>query len=85
MTKDESEIKAMSHRYGYIKSKRPAGHSFAALKNIWKTNKSSNRTKIPLFKSNDLSVIIYAAESWKVNEGMCQKLDVLRNMCLQIY
>ena len=56
----ESEIKARI---------RKASGAFAALKNIWKTNKISNRTKIRLFKSNVLSVLLYAAESWKVTKG----------------
>jgi len=38
--------------------------AFAVLKNIWKTNKISNITKIRLFKSNVLSVLLYAAQSW---------------------
>ena len=50
----ESEIKARI---------RKARGAFAALKNIWKTNKTSNRTKIRLFKSNVLGVLLYAAES----------------------
>ena len=47
----ESEIKARI---------RKARGSFAALKNIWKTNKISNRTKIRLFKSN--------AKCWKFSK-----------------
>ena len=51
--------------YIYIYSKseikariRKARGAFAALKNIWKTNKIGNRTKIRLFKSNVLSVLL---------------------------
>ena len=56
MTKDgnsESEIKA---RISKVRG------AFAALKNIWKTNKISNRTKIDLLKIYILSVLLYAAE-----------------------
>ena len=67
-----------------IKSRiRKARGAFAALKNIWKTNKISNRTKIRLFKSNVLSVLIYAAESWKVTKSICQMLEVFQNKCLR--
>ena len=69
----ESEIKARI---------RKARVAFAALKNIWKTNKISNRTKIRLFKSNVLSVLLYAAESWKVTKGICQMLEFFQNKCL---
>ena len=37
--------------------------AFAALKNIWKTKMISKKTKIRIFKSNVLSVLLYAAES----------------------
>ena len=67
--------------YGNLESEskariRKARGAFAALKNIWKTNKISNRTKIRLFKSIVLSVLLYAAESWKVTKGICQMLEV---------
>ncbi|XP_041362130.1 uncharacterized protein LOC121378097 [Gigantopelta aegis] len=55
--------------------------AFAALKNIWKTNKISNRTTIRLFKSNVLSVLLYEVESWKVTKGICQILEVFQNKC----
>ena len=64
----ESEIKA--------RIRKTKGHFRHALKNIWKTNKISNRTKIHLFESNVLSVLLYAAESWKVTKGVCQMLEV---------
>ena len=35
--------------------------AFAALKNIWKTKMISKKTKIRIFKSNVLSVLLYAA------------------------
>ena len=57
----ESEVKASINK---------ARGALAALRNIWKTNKISNRTKIRLFKSNVLSVLLYAAESWKVTRHM---------------
>ena len=56
VTKDgnsESEVKAMISK---------ARGAFAALKNIWKTNKISNRTKTRLFKSKIVSVLLNAAE-----------------------
>ena len=70
----ESDIKARI---------RKARGAFAALKNIWKTNKISNRTKIRLFKSNVLSVLLYAAESWKLTKSICQMLEVFQNKCLR--
>ena len=57
--KSESEVKASI-------SKTRA--TFAASKNIWKTN---NTTKIRIFKSNALRVLLYATESWKITKGLC--------------
>ena len=57
VTKDrntEAEIKTRINK---------ARGAFAALKNIWKTKMISKKTKIRSFKSNVLSVLLYAAES----------------------
>ena len=57
--------------------------AFAALKNIWKTKMISKKTKIRIFKSNVLSVLLYAAESWKVTKGICHMLEIFQNKCLR--
>ena len=77
LTKDgnsESELKARTSK---------ARRAFVALKNIWKTNKMINTTKICLLKSNVLSVLLYAAESWKVTKAIFQMLDVFQSKCLR--
>ena len=57
--------------------------AFAALKNIWKTNKIRNRTKISMFKSNVLNVLLYAVESWKVTRDISDARSFfLQNKCL---
>ena len=43
-----------------------AGGTFAALKNVWKSTKITTNTKIRIFKSIVLAVLLYGAESWKV-------------------
>ena len=40
-------------------------------------------TKIRIFMSNVLSVLLYAAESWKVTKGKCHMLEVFQNKCLR--
>ena len=77
VTKDgntEAEIKTRINK---------ARGAFAALKNIWKTKIISKKTKIRVFKSNVLSVLLYAAESWKVTKGICHMLEVFQNKCLR--
>ena len=43
----------------------------------------SKKTKIRIFKSNVLSVLLYAAESWKVTKGICHMMEVFQNKCLR--
>ena len=77
VTKDgntEAEIKTTINK---------ARGAFAALKNIWKTKMISKKTKKRIFKSNILSVLLYAAESWKVTKGICHMLEVFQNKCLR--
>ena len=69
----EAEIKTR------IKTARGGG----AMKNIWNTNIISKKTKIHIFKSNVLSVLLYAAESWIVTKGICHMLEVFPNKCLR--
>ena len=38
--------------------------AFAVLKNIWKTKMISKKTKIRIYMSNILIILLYAAESW---------------------
>ena len=43
----------------------------------------SKKTKIRIFKSKVLSVLLYAAESWKVTKRICHMLEVFQNKCLR--
>ena len=43
----------------------------------------SKKTKIRIFKSNVVRVLLYAAESWKVTKGICHMLEVFQNKCLR--
>ena len=73
VTKDgnsECEVEARTNKA------RGTFATFATLKNIRKSNKISDRTKIRPFKSNVLSVLLYAAESWQVTKDICQMLEV---------
>ena len=47
------------------------------------TTNDSKKTKIRIFKSNVLSVLLYAAESWKATKGICHMLEVFQNKCLR--
>ena len=59
------------------------GEQDKALKNIWKTTTINKKTKIRIFKSNVLSALLYAEESWKVTKGIRHMLEVFQNKCLR--
>ena len=54
-----------------------------SLKSIWRSSKISTKTKLRIFKSNVLGVLLYGAESWKVTQAICHKLDVFQTRCLR--
>ena len=60
-----------------------AGQAFGMLRNIWKTNNLSLQTKIKIFKSNVLSVLLYGSECWKTTTIIEQKLEVFQTKCLR--
>ncbi|VDO15268.1 unnamed protein product [Brugia timori] len=62
---------------------KKARAAFASLRNIWKSNQISLRTKIRIFNSNVKSVLLYASETWCVSAEITQKLQVFINRCLR--
>ena len=42
--------------------------AFATLRNIWKSGSNFQKTKIRLFKSNVLSILLCGSESWKMTK-----------------
>ena len=57
--------------------------AFASLRNIWKSSAISIKTKIRIFKSNIIGVLLYGAESWKVTKVIVHRLDVFQTKCLR--
>ena len=57
--------------------------SFIKLKKIWNSSKFVLRTKLRLFKSLVLSVLLYGCETWKINEGDNKRLDTFQFKCLR--
>ena len=60
-----------------------ASQAFSMLKNVWKSKKLSHNTKIRIFKSNVLSVLLYGCESWKITTTISRLLEVFQNRCLR--
>jgi hypothetical protein len=57
--------------------------AFTALQNIWRSKEISEKTKIRLFNSNIISVLLYGCESWRVTNTNTSKLQIFINKCLR--
>lgn len=53
------------------------------LKTVWRSTSLSIYTKIRIFKSNVLSVLLYGSECWKTTAAIEQKLEVFQIKCLR--
>jgi endonuclease/exonuclease/phosphatase family metal-dependent hydrolase len=60
-----------------------ANQAFAMLKPIWRTTSLSVHTKIRIFNSNVLSVLLYGSECWKTTATIERKLEVFQTKCLR--
>ena len=57
--------------------------AFAVLQNIWRSSRIGTKTKLKIFKSNVLGVLLYGAESWKVSQSVCHKIVAFQTRCLR--
>jgi len=67
----------IKHRLGL------ARNAFAMLSPLWKSKKYSKRTKIKIFNSNVMSVLLYGAEMWKLNISDITRLETFQRNCLR--
>ena len=62
---------------------RKASQTFAMLKPIWKSKQLRLETKLRLYNSNVLSVLLYGSECWKLTAKLARKLETFQNKCLR--
>jgi len=60
-----------------------ARNAFAMLNPVWNSTKYSRKTKIRVFNSNVMSVLLYGAEMWKTNESDITRLETFQRKCLR--
>ena len=60
-----------------------ARNSYCSIRNIWKSNIYSLKTKLRFFNSNVISVLLYGCQSWRVSKDDMNKLDVFQTKCLR--
>ena len=53
------------------------------LRPIWRSKQYNRKTKLKMFKSNVLSVLLYGAECWRMTETDLNKLETFQNKCLR--
>ena len=57
--------------------------AFVRLKKIWKFKIFTRRTKLRIYKTLVVPVLLYSCETWKVNKGDKREIDVFQNKCLR--
>ena len=62
---------------------RKASQTFATLKPIWKSKQLRLETKLRLYNSIVLSVLLYGSDCWKRTAKLAHKLETFQNRCLR--
>ena len=57
--------------------------AFHILRNVWKSSVIGKPTKIPLFNTNVKSVLLYGAETWRMNKTTLKRIPAFVNQCLR--
>ena len=57
--------------------------AFVKLNRVWNSNSVTKKTKIKLYKTLVKPVLMHGCETWKMNEGDAQKINVFQNRCLR--
>jgi len=60
-----------------------ARSTFARLKPVWKSNAYSRATKLRIYKSNVLPVLLYGAECWRMTAKDLSRLSTFHTTCLR--
>ena len=62
---------------------RKAGAAFQRLNNIWTSKNISKQTKMQLYQSLILSILLYGAETWTTKKDDENRLNVFEMSCLR--
>ena len=57
--------------------------AFHILRNVWKSRVIGKTTKIRLFNTNVKSVLLYEAETWRMNKTTLKRIQTFVNQCLR--
>ena len=85
-TRKASLLDAKTHlRIGTwnVRTMFEARSAFARLKPVWKSNAYSRATKLRIYKSNVLPVLLYGAECWRMTAKDLSRLSTFHTTCLR--
>ncbi|VDO88189.1 unnamed protein product [Schistosoma margrebowiei] len=57
--------------------------TYLQLKNIWNSKQPSTNTKVRIFNTNAMTVLIYEAETRRTTKTIIKKMQVFINSCLR--
>ena len=60
-----------------------ARYVYHNLKNVWNSSQYRRSTKIKIFETNVLSVLLYGCETWKMNRYNEKRIDIFVQKCLR--
>lgn len=60
-----------------------ASGAFNSLNKIWYNKKISLNTKLRIYESAVLTILLYAGETWQTNKQQIQRLEVFHQSCLR--
>ena len=67
-----------------LKNRRSkARRAFIRLKNMWRSNSISRKTKLRLYKTLGVPVLLYGCETSNMNKGDDKAIDVFHSKCLR--
>ena len=58
-------------------------HAFMLLRPVWHTTSVSLKTKLSIFSSNVISVLLYGSETWRLTAMLINKIQVFVYKCLR--
>ena len=62
---------------------KKARAAYYKLRKVWASGQYRRKTKLRIYKSTVMSVLLYGAECWKVNQNYGQRLNTFHNRCLR--
>ena len=60
-----------------------ARHAFSSLNKLWNTEQIDLSTKLRIYKSNVLAVLLYGSETWFFTKTLEKKIQTFVNRCLR--